>query len=309
MLDSRKFVSWPRALACACVLAVLIAARPLQAAITVIDDTGATVTVSSPAKRIVTLAPHAAELVFAAGAGASIVGVIKGSDFPSEVRALPVIGDAIALDLERIVGLAPDLIVTWPWTTPEQVARLRARGIAVYEADAREVGGIADDIERIGLLAGSSSVARVNAAALRERVAKIVYAADRTSMSTQDSPLRVFYQVADLPIFTLGGHHLVSKAIVQCGGRSVFDGLTLPAPQVSVEAVLAADPEVIIAGTNGAKRPRWLDAWRSWSSVDAVRRGALYTVDANLLHRPGPRFVEGIAQLCDALADARRRRS
>jgi iron complex transport system substrate-binding protein len=284
-------------------VAMWLFAGAVHGAISVVDDTGATVTLGTPAKRIVTLAPHAAELVFAAGAGASIVGVIKGSDFPAEVRNLPVIGDAVALDLERVVMLAPDLIVTWPWTTPEQTERLRARGIAVFEADAREVTGIADDVERIGVLAGSASVARANAAALRERVAKIVRGTDAGSMP----PLRVFYQVSDLPMFTLGGHHLVSNAIAQCGGRNVFDALTIPAPQVSVEAVLAADPQVIIAGTDGAKPPRWLDAWRSWSSVEAVRRGALYTVDANLLHRPGPRFIDGIAALCTALADARRK--
>ena len=293
----------------ACALVTLwLFAIAANGAVSVVDDTGAIVTLTAPAKRIVTLAPHAAELVFAAGAGASIVGVIKGSDFPAAVGNLPVIGDAVALDLERIVMLAPDLIVTWPWTTPEQTERLRARGIAVFEADAREVPGIADDVERIGALAGTASVARANAAALRERVAHIVRGGDAGPISARpSSPLRVFYQVSDLPIFTLGGHHLVSKAIAQCGGRNVFDALTIPAPQVSVEAVLAADPEVIVAGTDGAKPPRWLDAWRSWSSVDAVRRGALYPVDANLLHRPGPRFIDGIAQLCGALADARRK--
>jgi iron complex transport system substrate-binding protein len=270
------------------------------AAVAVVDDSGAAIRLDAPARRIVTLAPHAAELVDAAGAGASIVGVIKGSDYPAYVASLPVVGDTNAIDLERITALAPDLIVTWPWTTPAQTARLRAQGIAVFEADPRRIAGIADDIERIGDLAGTSESARPTAAALRGRLARIG--------QRSEAPLRVFYQVADAPLFTLGGHHIVSEAIARCGGRNVFDRLTIPAPEVGIEAVLAADPEVIVAGTNGAMRPAWLDHWRAFPALAAVKRGALYTVDANLLHRPGPRFVDGVAQLCGALAEARRTR-
>ena len=101
-------------------------ATPVSADIRVVDDTGAGVTLSAPARRIITLAPHATELV-------------KGSDYPPDAGRIPVIGDVTALDLERIALLAPDLIVTWPWTTPTQVAWLRARGVAVFEADARSV--------------------------------------------------------------------------------------------------------------------------------------------------------------------------
>jgi len=281
------------------VVLALPRALPVAAAITVVDDTGATVQLAAPAVRIVTLAPHAAELVAAAGAGGRIVGVIKGSDFPEAVRRLPRVGDVTTLDLERIVMLAPDLIVTWPWTTPRQVASLRERGIAVYEADARTIDGIAADIERIGRLTASEPVAGAAAKAFRARVAR---AAGHAGAAP---PLRVFYQVADAPLFTLGGRHLVSQALSLCGGANVFAPLTIPAPQVSIEAVLAANPQVIIAGTDDAKRPRWLDDWLHWPALDAVRDRALYTVDANLLHRPGPRFADGIDQLCAVLANAR----
>ncbi len=279
-------------------LAMLVAA-PVRAAISVVDDTGANVRLATPATRIVTLAPHAAELVYAAGAGARIVGVIKGTDYPSAAQRLPVVGDVTALDLERTVMLAPDLIVTWPWTTPAQIAWLRARDVAVFEANAPTIDGIATDIERIGMLAGTGATAHDAAAAFRERVAQL-------ARESRDGPrLRVFYQVSGAPLFTLGGKHLVSEAIARCGGRNVFAAMTLPAPQVSVEAVVAADPQVIIAGTDGAKRPAWLDAWARLPALDAVRHRALYAVDANLLHRPGPRFVDGIAQLCRTLAKAR----
>ena len=282
-------------------LVPMLIAAPAAAEIRVVDDTGATVVLATPARRIVTLAPHAAELVFAAGAGERVVAVVKGTDYPEAARTLPIIGDVAALDLERIVMLAPDLIVTWPWTTPAQVAWLRARGIAVFEADARTPDGIATDIERIGALTETLPAASKAAASFRRRLAEL-------GRTRDDGPrVRVFYQVSDAPLFTLGGQHLVSRAITHCGGENVFAALAIPAPQVSVESVLAAAPQAIIAGTDGGRRPAWLDAWSRWPALDAVRYHNLFTVDANLLHRPGPRFVDGIAQLCETLARARRR--
>jgi iron complex transport system substrate-binding protein len=285
----------------AVVIALLFAfcSAGAQASVDVVDDVGATVRLEQPAQRIVTVVPHAAELVFAAGAGNRVVGVIKGTDFPPATRALPVIGDVNALDLERIVALAPDLVVTWPWSTPAQVAWLRAHGVAVYEANPRTIDGIARDIERIGTLAGTAPVAERAAGTFRARLARL--AAERSA----GPALRVFYQVSGVPIFTLGGRHLVTQAITLCGGENVFAELAIPAPQVSVEAVLAARPDVIIGGTDDARRPAWLDTWQRWPALVAVRRHLLFVVDANLLHRPGPRFVDGVAQLCNMLAKAR----
>lgn len=275
-------------------------AAPVFAEVRVADDTGATVVLTAPARRIVTLAPHAAELVFAAGAGERIVGVVKGTDYPAAVRRLPVIGDVTALDLERIVMLAPDLVVTWPWTTPAQVAWLAGRGIAVFQADPRTIDGIPADIERIGSLTDTPRVASAAANAFRARLARL------PGRGGEAPPLRVFYQVSGVPLYTLGGRHLVSRAIARCGGENVFSALAVPAPEVSAEAVLAADPQVIVAGTAGAKRPAWLDAWSQWPTLAAVRDRNLFVVDADLLHRPGPRFIDGIEQLCRALARGRR---
>ncbi len=283
--------------AAACIAA---ACTPAQAELRVVDDTGAPVVLAKPARRIVTLAPHATELVFAAGAGDRVVGVIKGSDWPPAAAKLPVIGDVAALDLERIVALAPDLIVTWPWTTPAQVAWLKGHGVTVFETDARRIDDIASEIERLGVLAGTGPVADAAALRFRSKADGLSHPASHLA------PLRVFYQVYDAPIYTLGGEQLVTQAIAQCGGANVFGAQQVPALQVSVESVLAADPQVIVAGTDGARRPAWLDRWRRWTTLAAVRLHNLFVVDANLLHRPGPRFVDGMASLCAALAKAQR---
>lgn len=272
------------------------------AALVVTDDQGSRVELERPASRIVTLAPSATELAFAAGAGRAVIGVIKGSDYPPAAARLPVIGDVTALDLERIVALAPDLVITWPWTTPSQVGWLREHGVAVFVANPKHIAGIAGDLEKIGTLAGTGAVASVAAARFRKELAAL----ERSAPG--GSPLRVFYQVSAAPIYTLGGSQLVSEAITRCGGRNVFGTLRVPAAQVGIEAVLAARPQVILAGTDNAIRPRWLDEWLHWPELPAVREGNLFVVDANLLHRPGPRFVEGMASVCHALAKARAER-
>jgi iron complex transport system substrate-binding protein len=280
-------------------MAAFVLATSAHAAVHVVDDRGVDVVLAAAATRIITLSPNAAEIVAAAGAGDRIVGVIKNTDRPAVARSRPVIGDVNGLDLERIVALAPDLIVTWPWTTPAQVALLRRRGIAVFVVNPLTIDAIATDIERIGVLAATEQTSAPAAREFRERVG----AATRDVVL--QPPLRVFYQVSGEPLFTLGGRHLVSEAIARCGGENVFARLTIPAPQVSIESVLAANPQVIVAGTDDARPPAWLGAWTRWSALDAVRQHHLYTVDANLLHRPGPRFADGLAQLCRVLANAR----
>ena len=288
---------------CARVLAVvaLLEAATAFAAVSATDDAGATIVLEKPAARIVSLAPHATELLYAAGAGEHVVGVLSTSDWPPEAAAKPRVGDAHRLDLERIVALAPDLVVTWPYSSATEVALLRARGVPVFITNPTTIAGIAADIERLGALAGTQGAAAERARQYRAKLARL---AERRERSRQ---VRVFYEIWNEPLYTIGGKHLISEAIKICGGENVFGSLTLPAPEVSVEAVLAARPEAIIAGAHGGVRPAWLDDWKRWPSIPAVALGNLYTVDANLLHRPGPRFLDGMEGLCMALDDARRR--
>jgi iron complex transport system substrate-binding protein len=288
---------------CARVLAVvaLLEAAAVFAAVSATDDAGATIVLEKPAARIVSLAPHATELLYAAGAGEHVVGVLSTSDWPPEAAAKPRVGDAHRLDLERIVALAPDLVVTWPYSSATEVASLRARGVPVFITNPTTIAGIAADIERLGALAGTQGAAAERARQYRAKLARL---AERRERSRQ---VRVFYEIWNEPLYTIGGKHLISEAIKICGGENVFGSLTLPAPEVSVEAVLAARPEAIIAGADGGVRPAWLDDWKRWPSIPAVALGNLYTVDANLLHRPGPRFLDGMQGLCAALDDARRR--
>ena len=278
---------------------MLTAASVAAAPVSAIDAFGNRIAFAAPAQRIVSLAPHATELLFAAGAGSHVVGVIAPADWPPEAAAVARVGDSRALDLERIVALRPDLAVAWPYVAPAQIERLRELGIAIYLSDPHTPEAIADDLERLGTLAGSRETALREASAFRARLAAL------RVRERGASRVRVFYEIWHQPLYTIGGAHLISAAIELCGGENVFGSLTLPAPSVGVEAVLAAAPEAIVAGTDGALRPAWLGAWAAWPSVPAVARGNLFVVDANLLHRAGPRFIDGVEALCSTLDRAR----
>ncbi len=283
----------------ALLLTMIMAAVAAAAGVSVLDDSGQVVALPAPAQRIVSLAPHATEILFAAGAGRAVVGVTAWSDFPPEANAIPQVGDAIGLDLERIVALAPDLVVTWPWTAPAQVEQLRARGMRIYMIDAKSIGGIADNVERLATLAGTTGQAGPAVAQWRRRLRAL------EARPVATPPLRVFYQLGDAPMFTIGGPQLITQAIALCGGRNVFAALNAPAPMIDTEAVVGARPQAIVAGTDHAQPPAWLAAWKRWPDLPAVKAGNLFTADAMLLHRPGPRFLDGVEQLCMLLDRAR----
>lgn len=278
----------------------LLATAAVASGVRAIDDTGAVVSLPAPAQRVVSLAPHATELLFELKAGDRIVGTVETSDWPPAARALPRVGDSRAIDLERIVALQPDLVVTWPYTAPAQVERLRARGIPVFTTDPKTVEGIGAGLERLGILVGDGARGKAAATAFNRRVEELRQA------SSGRRNLTAFYEIWPSPLYTIGNGHLISQALAICGGVNVFANSTLPAPVVSAEAVLAARPEVVIAATDDAVRPDWLDEWRRWPQLPATVLGNLYVVDANLLHRPGPRFIEGVEQLCRVFDGARR---
>lgn len=281
-------------------LCLAVAASVATAQVSVTDDTGAVVSLPRPAQRIVSLAPHITELLFLAGAGARLVGVDSGSDYPPQARGIARVGGAAALDLEAIVALRPDLVVAWASGSPAgQVQRVAALGIAVFRSEPRRLEDIPRDLERLGALAGSSPTAaraadrwRAQAAALHARY--------------RDRPtLRVFYQVWHRPLMTVGGTHIISQLLRICGGRNIFEELQVLAPAVSVEAVLQRDPEVILVGGEQATAGEALAQWRRWPEMVAVRRQRLLWLPADLIERPGPRLLDGTARLCQALDAAR----
>lgn len=284
-------------------LALAFASGAAQASITVIDDTGSRVTLAQPAQRVISMAPHVTELLFAAGGGKRIVGAINYSDFPAEAKGIPTIGSNSQLDMERVIALKPDLVIVWDsGTTARQAQQLASLGVPVFRSEPRRFEQVASSIVRFGQLLGTEAVAARAAAAYRDDIARLQ---QRYGSQPQ---VAVFYQVWDRPIYTLNGNQIVSDAIRTCGGRNVFAGLQAVAPEVSVEAVIAQDPEAIVGDMPHGQEDAGIAIWKPYRAITAVKRGNLFTVNGELLTRPGPRTVQGAAELCEKLEQARQRR-
>ena len=268
-------------------------------ALRLVDDAGHEVALAHPAHRIVALAPHLTELVYAAGAGNQLVAVGKFSDFPPEARAKPVISDAFAVNYEALTQLKPDLVLVWGSGTPDRTkSKLHSLGVPVYEIEIRSVDGLADTLRGIGRLAGTEGVAQAHAQAILQDWAalKATYAGRR--------PVRVFYQLWDAPLMTLSNQHLVSSAITACGGSNVFGELSTLTATVSWEAAVQRDPELILtAGSPG--EPAKPGRWREFAQVSATRHGEFANLEGDLIARSGPRFVAGARELCEAVDRAR----
>jgi len=284
-------------------IALLLAAHFAHAEIAVQDDAGQTVRLAAPARRIVSLAPHITENLYAAGAGAFIVGVVDYSDYPAAAKKLPRVGGYDRLDLEAILALKPDLVIAWDsGNQAGQLAKLKALGLPLFISRPLKLDDIAADIARFGELAGTTAVAIPEARAVRARVAEM-----RARYSTRP-PVRSFYQIWNRPLVTVNGEQLISDVMRLCGADNVFAGLSQLAPTVSIEAVLAANPEAIIASGADATRPEWLDMWKRWKDLTAVARGNLFFVPPDLINRPTPRVLEGARMLCNDMETVRGRR-
>ena len=292
---TRRSFAW---LLCACLVSVPHGAH---AEVRVTDDAGRSIVLAAPAQRVISLGPHLTELAYAAGGGGALVGAIRYSDFPEAARALPLVGDAHAIDFERIVQLKPDLVLVWGSGLNERhKARLRSLGLVVYESEIRRAQGIPDTLRRLGTLLGRADVAETEARhferqwqALNERY--------------RGKPaVRVFWQLWHEPLMTVNREHLISEAMRTCGGVNVFADLPLLTPSVSWEAAIATEPQLIAGSGRNEDVQRDFAAWRRLGkNVSAVTQQRFATIEGNLIGRMGPRFVDGAAALCDAIERAR----
>jgi len=276
-----------------------------QPGYSVVDDSGARITLPAPARRIVSLSPHLTELTYAAGAGANLVGVVSYSDYPEAAKQIPRVGDNRALDLERIAALKPDLILVWRHgNADQQLQALRALHIPMYLSAPRDVDDVGRTLEQLGVLFGTREQAHQAAQTYRAKIAAL------RARYANAAPVSVFYQVWDSPLMTLNGTHWISDVITLCGGHNVFAQSTPLVPTVSTEAVIALNPDVIMTAGAGATRSTekvpGLNRWQAWPALSAVAHHNLFVIDGDLIDRPTPRLAQGAAEVCDDLDRARR---
>ncbi|MCQ4348343.1 cobalamin-binding protein [Pseudomonas stutzeri] len=266
---------------------LLLAALLLAAALAQAAEPGA--------RRVVALAPSLSEIMLELDAAERLVGVLDGGPRPPALAHLPSLGRHGQLNLEVLLGLQPDLILLWPDSVgPVMQARLRGLGIRLLETQPHSLVELAEQLATIGAAVGHAEQGERLAARMRAGIAELA------ARHRRAEPLRVFYQVWGRPMYTLGGRQIVSDALRLCGARNVFEDLSLPAPQVSVESVLARDPAVILVGEPGQAH-----AWRDWPQLTAVQRGQVWEVPDEGIERPSFQMLAATAKLCELLDRAR----
>ena len=269
--------------------------------LSVTDDRGERVQLSEPARRVITLSPHATELVFAAGAGAHIAATVTASDFPAGARTLPRIGEGLQPEPERLLRLKPDLLIAWQTS---QLTSLTSLRVPSFLSTPKTLQDVPDTIEKLGILFDTQDIAQPRAAALRAQLKQL----KPTLPSTP--PVRVFLQVGETPEYSLNRKHLLSQVIEACGGINVFGAAAAIAPKISDESVLAQRPELILLGRTGASAQPKADALAQqyWSRLNlpAARAGQIYVMDSDVLYRPGPRLIEAAQAICSMIQQARK---
>lgn len=252
------------------------------------------------AQRVVSLAPSITELLFSAGADANLIGAVEFSDYPEAAKKIPRVGSYANFDYEAIVKLKPDLIIGWHSGNPaEKIAHLENLGFKVFLIEPRHLDDLAKSVAQLAVLAGNPQQAEHSINTFNQTILPLQARFKNTL------PVTVFYQIWHQPLMTLNNQHLFNELLERCGGVNVFGTLAPLAPKIDIEAVIKANPDVIIASGMDAARPEWLDQWTQWPQITAVKKGHLFFIPPDLLQRQSLRAAEGMRQICDALAQSR----
>ena len=273
--------------------AILFFHSGVHAQIRVVDDLRRTVTLLRPAERIVSLAPSITESLFALGAGDRVKGVTDYCNYPPEARLKPHVGGMINPSIEAVVGLEPDLVVmSMEGNERDDFRRLTSFGTPVYVSNPRTLGGIYASLRALGTLSGREESADTLIATLQSREGAVRTAA------AGSSPVRVLLLVSLQPLMCAGSTTFIDELLRAAGGTNLAARALGTYPSYSRENVIADNPQVIVMTADllpdGA---RLRSTFPEWGSVDAVRNNRVFTLDADLLSRPGPRALDALEKL------------
>jgi iron complex transport system substrate-binding protein len=262
----------------------------ISASVQVVDDTGQTVYLKNQAKRVISLAPSVTEILFKIGVGHSVIGMVKGSDYPREALAVQRVGDYAHFDLERIVALKPDLIVASSYNPLHLVNLLKQLDIPVYIIAPKRIQDIATDMQQLGSLTGAKSEADKQTKIFLSRLEKL------RQRYKNKQKVRVFYQIWDHPMMTTNKKSLVGEVIELCGGENIFGNVFVSYPVVSLESIVDEDPDVIFTSSLNMS-----SQWKQLRVLSAVQSNRIYLVSPDVIQRDSPRILEGATQICGLL--------
>ncbi|MEW6227756.1 MAG: cobalamin-binding protein [Bacillota bacterium] len=261
---------------------------------TVIDDLGREVVLRRTPGKIVSIAPSNTEILFALGLGDKVVGVTDSCDYPEAAKSKPKVG-SVELDYEKIVEIAPDLVVAVGSLQRQAIDRLSELGVCVLAVDPKTVDGVLAAVTLIGKATGAEDRAAMLVAELSRRIEAV---RSKVSSIGASARPRVFVEIWNEPLMTAGPGTFVDELISAAGGENIAHDARGAWPQFSAEAVIERDPEVVIlTGFNKAEalaRP-------AWQGISAYGSGRVHELHPDLLVRPGPRLVQGLEELAKLL--------
>jgi iron complex transport system substrate-binding protein len=270
-------------------------ATPVAFPLMITDDMGRQVTFATPPQRIVSIAPSNTEVVFALGLGDTVVGVDQYSDYPPEAQQKLQLGGYVDPNLEQIVAAAPDLVLATDVHEATIIPELDALGVTSVMIDPKNLDDVLDSITLIGTITGEEARAARLVCDLHRRVDDV-----EARIAGAPHP-RVFFELSP-ELYTAGPGSFIDDLLTRAGGDNVAAGAREPWPQLSTEAVLAADPEVILLVDHEAGvTPEAVRARPGWQAMSAVEHDRIVTIDAALTNRPGPRVVDGLEEIARIL--------
>ena len=260
------------------------------------DDAGRQVCTSKPIQRIVSLSPGSTELIFAAGGGDRVVGIDEHSDYPPSVSTIQRIGGYPNISIESIVALKPDLIVAWAGgNSPQLTSMLESFGSNLFYINPVNFTEISSVIRRLGSLLETMPEASESADAVDRQ-----YQALKAQYSFKPA-ITVFYEIWNNPLMTINRNHIIGQVIEVCGGKNVYANASAQVPRISMESLLAANPQVISSSTFIKDGKTIEERWSNWKTITAVKNSAFITIDGDRISRPTPRALEAAKELCKKL--------
>ncbi|MFT0211689.1 helical backbone metal receptor [Pseudomonas sp. F1_0610] len=243
------------------------------------------------AERVVSLAPSLTEVMFDLGAESSLVGILEGGKRPAAAAHIPSIGSHGQLNLELLLTLKPDLVLYWPGSIQNsQKQAIEQLGIRVFDASTNDLASYTLLFQRLGDELGYSQQGAELTAQAQQRIAQMRQTYQR------EVPIRVFYQIWDKPMFTLGGQQIISEILQVCGAQNIFSDIAMAAPQVDREAVMLRNPDVILTSTEAL-----VETWKPWTTINAVRQQQVISVLDHGVERPSYQMLDAMQMLCEQL--------
>lgn len=252
------------------------------------------------AQRIIALSPHSVEMLFAIGAGDRIIATLEYSDYPKAALDIPRIGNFTGIQIEKVIALQPDLIIGWKSGNKlADLKKLESLGFTVFYSQPKNITEISSELIKIGKLTGLENKAEDAANNIQNQHHEII------RRYANKAKVSVFYQLWHDPLRTVGSDNWNAALIENCNGENIFKDTDTPYPVVSLENVLSKNPEVIIIPHHSGSVAVKQDLWNKWQHIKAVKQKRIFTLDGDLLHRFGPRAIEGLALLCEAIDSGR----